>query len=60
MTAALHGAARDDLAERLAERYRAGASVRALANDIGRSYGFVHALLVEAEVEFRPRTRRRP
>ncbi|MEV0090399.1 helix-turn-helix domain-containing protein [Streptomyces sp. NPDC050738] len=58
MTAALRGDARVDLRERLAERYRAGASIRTLAADTERSYGFVYALLVEAGITFRPRTHR--
>jgi hypothetical protein len=35
--------------------YWAGNGIRAIACDLGRSYGFVHRILAEAEVEFRPR-----
>lgn len=36
-------------------RYEAGESIRAIAADSGRSYGFVQGLLKEAGVEFRSR-----
>ncbi|MEV4079708.1 helix-turn-helix domain-containing protein [Nonomuraea fuscirosea] len=49
------GAERHQLAQHLAGRYQAGESVRVLALSIGRSYGFVHALLEEAGVELRHR-----
>ena len=39
----------------LEERYVAGASIRALATETGRSYGFVHRILVDAGVELRGR-----
>lgn len=42
------GPAREKLAADLKKRYRKGASIRQLAEDIGRSYGFVHRLLTEA------------
>lgn len=51
----LVGEARDVLARDLARRYRAGASIRSLSRDAGRSYGLVQKLLTEAGVEFRPR-----
>ncbi|MEV4115082.1 helix-turn-helix domain-containing protein [Nonomuraea sp. NPDC049695] len=35
--------------------YQAGESIRALALSIGRSYGFIHALLEEAGAEIRHR-----
>ena len=35
--------------------YKAGTSVRQISVQMGRSYGFVHALLEEAGVKFRPR-----
>jgi hypothetical protein len=38
-----------------ARRYEAGESIRHLANSSGRSYGFVHRLLAEADVRFRSR-----
>lgn len=43
------------MAQVLARRYRDGASIRALAADFGRSYGFVQRLLGEAGVVARPR-----
>lgn len=49
------GDRRNDLTEELVSRYTSGASIRALAEDVGRSYGFVHALLVEAGVPMRSR-----
>lgn len=54
---------RDELAKGLVEGYLAGASIRELAADCGRSYGFVHGLLNESGVELRGRggaTRGRP
>lgn len=52
---ALKGDARTALANDLAERYRNGASIRALARRTGRSYGTVHRLLSEAGVTLRGR-----
>lgn len=49
------GDRRSDLTQDLVARYARGESVRALAQDVGRSYGFVHALLVEAGVPMRSR-----
>ncbi|MEU7855219.1 helix-turn-helix domain-containing protein [Nonomuraea sp. NPDC049141] len=49
------GAERHQLSQALAGRYRSGESIRVLALSIGRSYGFVHALLEEAGVELRHR-----
>lgn len=49
------GADRHQLAQALAGRYRSGETIRALALSIGRSYGFIHALLEEAEVDLRHR-----
>ena len=49
------GERRDKLGEELATKYNEGASVRALAEATGRSYGFVHRLLAENGVEFRSR-----
>jgi hypothetical protein len=47
------GAERRALAEILKQRYVAGESIRTIARDIGRSYGCVHRLLIEAGTEFR-------
>jgi predicted transcriptional regulator len=41
------------------QRYNAGASIRQLATDTGRSYGFVHRVLAESGVKFRKRGGRR-
>lgn len=49
------GAERRTLAKDLVRRYEAGESIRALASSTGRSYGFVHRVLVEAGVEIRQR-----
>lgn len=46
---------RERKARRLAAAYRKGQSVRALAAAEGMSYGYVHRLLVESGVSFRPR-----
>jgi len=39
----------------LKEQYERGASIRALVAATGRSFGFVHALLVESGVTLRQR-----
>ena len=49
------GRARDELAPRLVRRYEAGESIRSIAGELGRSYGFVHGVLVEAGVTLRGR-----
>ena len=49
------GEQRDTLGATLAQRYAAGESIRAIAADTGRSYGFVHGVLKEAGVELRGR-----
>lgn len=49
------GAARSSLASTMAKEYADGASIRALAEKNGKSYGFVHRLLRESEVTFRGR-----
>jgi len=53
--ARLTGPERDVLAARLVSQYEGGASIRALAVDTGRSYGFVHRVLSESEVTLRGR-----
>lgn len=50
----IKGSAREKLAKDLKKKYDSGSSVRALAEEIGRSYGFVHRLLGEY-VQFRSR-----
>jgi len=49
------GADRSTLASKMATEYASGASIRALAEKNGRSYGFVHRLLRENDVTFRGR-----
>ena len=49
------GENRQDLAASLVERYNRGESIRSLADDIGRSYGFVHGVLSESGVTMRSR-----
>jgi hypothetical protein len=49
------GDGRTDLASSLVERYGKGESIRSIAEDIGRSYGFVHGMLVESGVQMRGR-----
>ncbi|MFI0915229.1 helix-turn-helix domain-containing protein [Streptomyces abikoensis] len=51
----LTGNDRLDEARRLAARYNAGETIRAIAQDTGRSYGSVHQLLRLAKVRFRQR-----
>lgn len=53
--ARITGAARDKLAADLRKKYEKGSSIRALAEGTGRSYGFVHRLLLDAEVPLRGR-----
>jgi predicted transcriptional regulator len=53
--ARLTGAERDALAARLVSEYEGGASIRALAESTGRSYGFVHRVLSESAVTLRGR-----
>src|SRR4029079_18344151 len=49
------GAQRGTLASQYAKRYAAGESIRKIADDAGRSFGFVHGVLKEAGVELRGR-----
>ena len=49
------GDSRDKLAADLRREYEGGASIRALAEQTGRSYGFVHRVLTESEVSLRGR-----
>jgi predicted transcriptional regulator len=53
--ARLTGTERDALAARLVSEYEGGASIRALAESTGRSYGFVHRVLSESAVTLRGR-----
>jgi len=49
------GSERDRLAGDLRRRYDSGASIRALAESTGRSYGFVHRILSESGASLRGR-----
>ncbi|MEU4323154.1 helix-turn-helix domain-containing protein [Nocardia fluminea] len=49
------GKSRDRLQSQLKKQYEAGASIRTLARSTGRSYGFIHNVLVESHVELRGR-----
>ena len=49
------GKARASLGKDLKKKYTAGASIRVLAAEIGRSYGFVHGVLAQEGVSFRSR-----
>lgn len=49
----IKGQDREKLGAELSKRYRKGASIRALAEATGRSYGFVRDLLEEMGVELR-------
>ena len=49
------GTFRDRLQSDLKKQNEAGASIRSLARDTGRSYGFLHNVLVESDVVLRGR-----
>jgi hypothetical protein len=49
------GTERDKLATDLKKRYDSGESIRALAHETGRSYGFIHRILTETGVALRGR-----
>lgn len=51
----ISGDFRDQVQEDFVKRYAAGESIRAIADESGRSYGFVQGLLKAAGVEFRSR-----
>jgi hypothetical protein len=51
----ISGDERTALVAQLRDRYIAGESIRSLSQRTGRSYGFVHRLLIESEVELRGR-----
>ncbi|WNV85028.1 helix-turn-helix domain-containing protein [Umezawaea sp. Da 62-37] len=54
-SARITGATRTKLGADLKKKYEKGASIRALAGSIGRSYGFVHGVLGEPGVSLRAR-----
>lgn len=49
------GEHRSEVAAEIKQRYLAGETIRAIAADVGRSYGFVHGLLREQQVPLRAR-----
>lgn len=49
------GADREALTEELVKQYQAGASIRDLAAETSRSYGFIHRILKDSAVELRGR-----
>lgn len=49
------GDVRETLGRELRTKYEAGASIRELAAQTGRSYGFVHRLLGESGARYRGR-----
>ncbi|TDD96124.1 transcriptional regulator [Jiangella asiatica] len=53
--ARISGGQRDKLASDLKKKYEGGRSIRELATETGRSYGFVHRVLSESGVNLRGR-----
>lgn len=51
----VRGAQRTVLVSSVVAAYIAGRSIRTLAAELGRSYGFVHRLLADSGVALRPR-----
>ncbi|HQR79286.1 MAG TPA: helix-turn-helix domain-containing protein [Actinomycetota bacterium] len=49
------GAERQALTKDIVDKYTQGASIRQLAEETGRSYGFIHRLLVESGTTLRGR-----
>ncbi len=49
------GGDRDTLSQQFKKKYEGGSSIRALAEESGRSYGFVHRILSESEATLRGR-----
>lgn len=49
------GPEREALSAQVTDGYRGGASIRELAAETGRSYGFIHRLLVESQTTLRGR-----
>ena len=49
------GGDRDSLSVQLKKKYEGGSSIRALAEEHGRSYGFVHRILSESGATLRGR-----
>ncbi len=53
--ARITGGDRSKLSSDLKRKYTSGASIRSLAAETGRSYGFVHRMLSESGVQLRGR-----
>jgi hypothetical protein len=53
--ARITGDDRAKISAELVKKYKAGASIRALATEYGRSYGFTHRVLTENDVPLRSR-----
>ena len=53
--ARITGGERSKLASDLKRKYTSGSSIRELAAETGRSYGFVHRILAESGVSLRGR-----
>lgn len=53
--ARITGGDRNKLASELKKKYSGGSSIRALAEETNRSYGFVHRMLTESGVQLRGR-----
>ena len=53
--ARITGAQREKLAAQYVKKYESGQSIRQIADKAGRSYGFVHRVLVESGVALRGR-----
>ena len=49
------GGDRESLSSQLKKKYEGGSSIRALAEEHGRSYGFVHRILSESGAALRGR-----
>lgn len=49
------GEARDRIRAQIARKYERGMSIRALAAETGRSYGFIHRIVTESDVPMRAR-----
>ncbi|HUR50797.1 MAG TPA: helix-turn-helix domain-containing protein [Mycobacteriales bacterium] len=49
------GGDRESLTDQLKKKYEGGSSIRALAEETGRSYGFVHRILSESGASLRGR-----
>lgn len=53
--ARITGAQREKLAAQYVKKYESGQSIRQIADKAGRSYGFVHGVLVESGTALRGR-----